>query len=118
MITRPKRLDKKAALAHWANLELVDPVTKMRCIPYKASGSKYGNDGIRIDGTRDFIDSVLSNLKSLIGNENGRTRLELNYTEIVDRETSQPTGNWVCYIRVHERGREAQILNARYGIAS
>ena len=112
---KPARLNKSEALQHWAGLEQVDPAPRMESIPYKTEGSKYGYSGIRIDGTRDFIDAVLSNLKTLIGHENGSTRLELNYTEVVDRETGSPTGNWVCYIRVHERGREAQMVNAIFG---
>lgn len=112
---KPQRLDKAQALQHWRSLEPVDPAPAMQAIPYKTTGSKYGYSGIRIDGTREFIDAVLSNLKTLIGHENGSTRLELNYTEVVDRESGYPTGNWVCYVRVHERGGQAQMMAAVFG---
>ena len=112
---KPQRLDKAQALKHWRTLEPVDPAPAMQAIPYKTTGSKYGYSGIRIDGTREFIDAVLSNLKTLTQHENGRTRLELNYTEVVDRESGYPTGNWVCYVRVHERGGQAQMMAAVFG---
>ena len=108
---KPKRFTKEEALAHWEGLSRVNPAKKMSVIPYRASGSKYGTCGIRIDGTREFIDAVLSNLKSLLTLENDLTRLELNYTEITTKDGNYPTGDWVCYIRCHERGREARICN-------
>ena len=75
---KPERLNKRDALQHWVGLEPADPAPHMEVIPYKTAGSKYGYSGIRIDGTREFIDAVLSNLKTLIGHENGLSRLELN----------------------------------------
>lgn len=111
-MSKPQRLNKADALTHWRQLPARDPAPLMRAIPYKQEGSKYGACGIRIDGTRPFIDAVLSQLTTLLGHENAETRLELNYTETADRETGYPTGQWVCYIRVHERGDEAKMVNA------
>ena len=107
---KPERMTKAEALEHWSGLE--ETPLHMAPVPYKATGSKYGFDGIRIDGTRRFIDSVLAQIKPLMEQENGGTRLELNYTETTERETREPTGAWVCYVRVHERGHEAQMVNA------
>ena len=111
MTTKAARLDKGQALGHWQALEADQPL-RMTPIPYKQEGSKYGCDGIRIDGTRQFIDSVLSHLKPLLAGENGETRLELNYTETMDRQTAEPTGQWVCYVRTHVRGGESQMMHA------
>lgn len=94
----------KKALDHWRQLGPLDPAPLMDAIPYRQAGSKYGTCGIRIDGTRLFIDAVLGNLKTLLALEDDRTRLELNYTETKDRQTQKPTGNWVCYVRLHQRG--------------
>ena len=110
-MNKPNRLDKADALTHWRALP-DGQALRMTPIPYKTEGSKYGYDGIRIDGTRAFIDSVLSRLKPLLAGENDSTRLELNYTETADRETGRPTGQWVCYVRTHARGRDAQFANA------
>ena len=89
----------------------------MSPIMYKHTGSTYDEDGIRITGSKGFIDSLLSNLKSLLEYEGDSTRLQLTYQPTVDRETQLPTGTYNCYIQVHERGREAiicnKIINAR-----
>ena len=108
---KPKRFTKDQALAHWNGLNPTNPAEKMSPVPYKASGSKYGMCGIRIDGNREFIDAVLSNLKPLLALENDLTRLELNYTEVTTKNGNYPTGDWVCYIRCHQRGHEAQMCN-------
>ncbi len=107
---KPERMTKAEALQHWGGLQ--NQPVRMSPVPYKAKGSKYGFDGIRIDGSRQFIDSVLSRVTDLLEQENDNTRLELNYTETTERETRQPTGTWVCYVRVHQRGQEAQAMNA------
>lgn len=115
-MAKPTRLTKAEAMTHWRSLEMNGPV-RLQAVPYKAEGSRYGYDGIRIDGSRQFIDSVLVRLKDVIEQEDMNTRLELNYTEIADRESGEPTGNWCCYVRVHERGGEAKHLNAVFGRA-
>jgi hypothetical protein len=55
-----QRFDKAGALAHWRSLPEGVPI-KAHAIAYKATGSTYGHDGIRIEGSREFIDSVLAN---------------------------------------------------------
>lgn len=109
------RLNKKQALEHWRNLpdqsvKTPDPIA------YKHRGTTYGADGIRIEGTREFIDSILAQLKPLLDSENGTTRIALNYQEVEAREgkPNDFAGNWVCYVKVHERGHEAQIMNSRF----
>ncbi len=113
-MTKPERLTKAEAIDHWRTLAPNGPI-RMAPVLYKTTGSRYGHDGIRIDGSRRFIDSVLSRLSDVLEQESTDTRLELNYTEIADKETRTPTGTWVCYVRVHERGREAQHMNAMFG---
>lgn len=111
---------KADALKRWKSLdEGRNPLKVMRPIPYKAEGSRYGACGIRIDGTPEFIDAVLSNLKALIDGENQVTRLELA------RKTVSVHGNKTapnacpnaecCYIRLHMRGREGAIAAAAFG---
>jgi len=89
----------------------------MEPIPYKATGSRYGACGIRIDGNPKFIDAVLSLLKPLIDGENHVTRLELARSEVKPTEingTKKTFGNSVnnaecCYIRLHQRGNEGAM---------
>lgn len=100
-------MKKDEALRHWISLtDRMDPSHYMDPVPYGHTGSRYGEcGGIRIDGTPQFIDAVLSNLKGLLKLEGSTTRLELTYGEAKDRETGASRGH-VCYVRCIERGRE------------
>ncbi len=110
------RLNKSKAMAHWACLSDIETVFPYP-IPHKHTGTTFGADGIRIEGTREFIDSILGKLKFLLQSENSETRLALNYQQVEAREgkPNDFAGNWVCYVKVHERGHEAQIMNQVFG---
>ena len=114
-------MKKKDALKHWEALEAGQAIMPhFNAIPYKASGSSYGACGIRIDGNPAFIDSVLSRIKDLLAGENGCTRLGLSRNPVDGSKLGKAFHNAetqaeVCYIRLHERGREAQIMNAICG---
>ncbi len=113
---KAERLTKAQALSHWAGLpDQRAPSQTMRPVPYKHEGSTYAEDGIRLTGSREFIDSVLAALKPLLGRENNLERLQLVYSQSTDRETGRPINGWNCYIQVHTRGREAQMVNALFG---
>lgn len=111
-------MKKDQALAHWRSLPTgTDPLPLMDVIPYKTQGSRYGCCGIRIDGNPEFIDAVLSNLKTLLAGEGIETRLELARAAVKPqpgRKTGMnaDTNAEVCYIRLHERGREGAMLQA------
>lgn len=111
------RFSKQDALSHWKALPVSTPI-KATPIPYKSRGSTYGHDGIRIEGSPAFIDAVLGRLKDLLAYENGSTRLALNYQRVQPRPGKQANGgDCVCYVKIHERGREAKIANAIFGHA-
>lgn len=104
------RMDKSHFLRYWNSLEKVTPIP-MTPIPYKHQGSTYAQDGIRITGSRKFVDAVLSNLRGLLEYESNDTRLGVVYQQVVDRDTGKPIDSWVAYIQVHERGRQARMMN-------
>ena len=108
---------KAQFMEHWQKIEPNQKI-KIDSVPYKHKGSTYAQDGIRITGSTEFIDSVLSRLKDMLGHENHSTRLQVNYQESKDRHTKAPMGSFNCYIQVHERGHEARIMNQRYGRVS
>ena len=114
---KAERLTKKEALNHWVHISKDTPLPAhtMQRVPYKHRGSTYAEDGIRLTGSRAFIDSMLNVLRPLLDRENATERLQLVYSESSDRETGLPTGSWNCYIQVHERGSEAQHFNQAYG---
>ena len=71
-------MTKKEALNHWRSLPAaLNPMEHMEAIPYKTRGSRYGACGVRIDGSPEFVDAVLSCLKSMLAGESVHTRLEL-----------------------------------------
>jgi len=104
-------MKKAEVLAHWAKLKPNQEV-KPDAVPYKHKGSTFDECGIRITGTQEFIDSVLSRLKDLLPYEGGDTRLQVVYAPAKDRKTQKPTGSYTCYVQVHERGPEAKMMNA------
>jgi hypothetical protein len=110
-----QRFKKAEAIAHWRGLPDGQPL-KAAAIPYKAGGSTYGHDGVRIEGSPAFIDAVLSRLKPLLAYENGSTRLAVCY-QAVEGRPGKPNngGDHVCYIKVHERGPEAKRMALIYG---
>lgn len=109
---------KEYQLNHWAQLTGNLPIMPhFEAIPYKSKGSSYGACGIRIDGSPAFIDAVLSRLKDLIDGENALTRLELARNDVDGLKLGKNFGKMVdnaqcCYIRLHQRGGEAQHCNA------
>ena len=104
-------MKKAEILEHWRRLRGNQPIT-MRPVPYKHEGSTYDQDGIRITGSKQFIDSILSRIKDLLDHENDNTRLQLVYKRSVDKDTGEELDSYNCYIQVHERGQEARICNA------
>lgn len=104
-------MKKAEFLKHWVGLPANQPI-KPTFVPYKHKGTTFAEDGIRITGTPEFIDSVLSRLKDLLAFENTQTRLQVLHAESKDRKTGQPTGSYSCYVQVHERGEEAKMANA------
>ena len=108
-------MKKAEILNRWRGLKARQTI-EADPIAYKHTGSTFDQDGIRITGSQGFIDSVLSNLIDLLKQQNGRTRLQLNYQQAQDKDTHQLLDSYCCYIQVHERGRESQMMNARYGI--
>ena len=118
-------LPKKEALEMWESLdENQDPYPHMTPLPYKSKGSTYGACGVRIDGNRDFVESVMSCLKTLIQGENNETRLQLTFSEVKSTEIKGERKNFnnaendavCCYIRLHERGNQARAMNVTFDV--
>jgi hypothetical protein len=104
-------MKKAEILAHWKFLSRPQQLTP-RPVPYGHRGSTYDQDGIRITGSRPFIDAILSRLTDLLAFENGSTRLQISYQPATDKESGHPLGSWSCYIQVHERGTHACVANS------
>ena len=113
-------MTKAETLHHWSELEPgADPLHVMAPTPYKAAGSKYGTDSIRIGGSPEFIDAVMSNLKTLIDGENHVTRLTLSRAEVKSTEINgerrtfpnASAGAEVVYIALNMRSDEGSMAS-------
>ena len=111
-------MKKAEILTHWSAIA-AEGVTRDLVpspVPYKHEGSTYQEDGIRITGSREWIDSVLSRLSDMLEYEANGTRLQLNYQPSKDRETGELLGSWNCYVQVHERGPDAAAVNCMFNL--
>lgn len=104
-------MNKAQVIEHWHKVKRNQPIA-ISPVPYKHTGSTYAEDGIRLTGSKQFIDSILSRLTDLLEHENDDTRLQLVYKQSVDKDTGVELPSYNCYIQVHERGHEARMCNA------
>jgi hypothetical protein len=58
-------------------------------VRFAHEGSTYAEDGIRITGSKAFVDSVLSGLKDLLKFESGETRFQVVYKRSTDHESGK-----------------------------
>ena len=110
-------MKKSELLEHWASLEANKPILPiMEALQYKRSGKTFGLDGIRIDGSMEFIDAVLSRLQDLIAGESLTTRLQASLSDCskAEGEFNKGNGGNVCYIRLAQRGQEAAAMNTAF----
>ncbi len=96
-------MEKKPFLKHWAKLR-ADQKLDPKPVRYRHEGSTYAEDGIRITGSRAFVDSVLSRLKDLLSFESDATRLQVVYKRSTDRESGKTVNSYNCYVQVRARG--------------
>jgi len=107
---KPKTFGKKKFMEHWGSMKRRRKLAPTP-VPYKHEGSTFDQDGIRINGSRKFIDAILSRLTELLKFENGSTRLQTVYKQASDK-SGNLLDSWSCYIQVHDRGDEAKMVNA------
>lgn len=78
---------------------LVDP------IPSSHKGSTFGEDGIRITGSPNYIYSVLARLKDFLPLESESTKLQLLFKESDRINPNRPNKkSYAFYIQVKQRG--------------
>jgi hypothetical protein len=75
-------------------------------IPAKHRGSAFGQDAIRITGSGDFINSVLSRIKDFIRFQSPTVDLDIDYRQISDKYDRPVPGKFVCYIRLREKKKK------------
>lgn len=88
-------------LARWRGLQII-PV-QIRAIPKDYHGSTIHQDTIRITGTQPFIDGVLARLRDILEYENQSNKIQIIYKPLLNKQTSTPTGSYVCYIHLKSK---------------
>jgi len=108
-------MTKAELLKQWQELEPAENIlAKMQPLPAKHKGKTFGLDGVRIDGSKEFIFDVLSRLKDLIDGENTVTRLQLSLNDCskAEGDFNKGNGGYVCYIRLCERTAQGAATSA------
>ena len=101
---------KEQIVAYWKNLRQDTPI-QMKPIDYTHKGSTYGEDGLRITGSPQFIASVIARLKEFLNYETPSTKLAVTY-----RQTESPSKvalgqsktSYVFYIAARQRGGDSK----------
>jgi hypothetical protein len=102
---KPWKAKRADVLRFWQSLTPnqpihIDPVSKYH------KGTKFRQDGLRITGTPEFINGVLSRIKDLLQYDtNPGTKLEIEYRQIESKSgdlIARPV--YVAYIHVIQKG--------------
>lgn len=102
---------KNEILKYWKTLQQDLPIN-MLPITYNHEGKTYGEDGVRITGSKQFIISVLSHLKELLKYEGKITKLNLVYRGTRYEKSRLPDGtSYVFYVQSQQRTPKAQKEN-------
>jgi hypothetical protein len=98
---------KKEIIPFWKALPNNLPLIPYNVVPKGHQGSTHAYDGIRITGSRQFVNSAISKLKDMLNYEGDRTKLYLLYRQQVDKNSQSPLPNsFVFYVQVKERAKK------------
>lgn len=99
--TKPWRAKKEDFLQHWLRLKPNLPMQVANPIPAEHKGSTLRFDGIRITGSSEFIDAILSRLKEMTALEVPGQSLNILYKQQEDSKSGQSVANsYALYIQV------------------
>jgi hypothetical protein len=99
------KASKKEILTHWSQVPPGLPLTSIRTVPSSHKGSTITFDGLRITGSSQWIDFILSRLRDMLGYEGEQTRLQVIYKQQIDSKTQMGRPNsYVFYLQVKQRG--------------
>lgn len=94
---------KKEVLDFWSSLSsmplIINPISKDH------KGSTFGEDGIRITGSPQFIYSMMSRLKDFLNLESENTKLQILFKESDRLNPNKPNKkSYAFYVQVKQRG--------------
>lgn len=103
---KPWSAKKPEIMQMWQNLRSDVPIYMTPMSKQKGmDGQSYGEDGIRITGSYQFIASVLGRIKDLLAYENPQTKLRLIFRGIDKMHSSDNRNTFVFYVNVENRGK-------------
>ena len=101
------KASKEEILSFWQRLRPDTPI-QIKPIDYTHKGSTYGEDGLRITGSPQFISSVLARLKEFLQFETPSQKLAVTYRETESPskvQMGQAKTSYDFYVATKQRGQ-------------
>lgn len=103
-VQRKWKATKEEIFQYWQSLQPDQPIA-VRPIPYEHAGSTYGEDGVRVTGSKEFITTVIARLKEFLNFETPNSKLQLVWRETESKNDPEADDKtYVFYVQVKERG--------------
>ena len=101
---KPWKAGKNEIVNFWKGVQTNMPFA-LKPIPYDHKGSTIQEDGLRITGSKEFIQSVLSRLKDFMIYENPETKLMVSYRQSPKSLVTGNRNSYTFYFQVKQRGK-------------
>lgn len=106
---------KVDSLKMWRGLPDGIPIIPVKPIPSGHKGSTMSYDGLRITGSSQFINSILSRVKDILNYETDRSNLQIVYKQQIDHSTGWPVQNsFAFYVQIQDKKKD--IGEVPYGV--
>jgi hypothetical protein len=102
---KPWKAGKDEIMNFWKGVQTNMPFA-LKPISYDHKGSTIQEDGLRITGSKEFIQSVLSRLKDFMIYENPDTKLMVSYRQSPKSLTPGNRNSYTFYLQVKQRGKK------------
>lgn len=102
---KPWKAGKDEIMNFWKGVQTNMPFA-LKAIPYDHKGSTIQEDGLRITGSKEFIQSVISRLKDFMLYENPETKLMVSYRQSPKSLTPGNRNSYTFYLQVKQRGKK------------
>lgn len=103
-VAEPWKASKKQVVQHWKSISPNTPLGLVKSIPFKHKGKTMNYDGVRVTGSANFINYVMSRIKDLTNYENKKTRLEVLFKQQVNKKLDAPVPDaYTFYAQVKQR---------------
>jgi hypothetical protein len=101
---KPWSAKKPEILQMWKNLRPGIPIYMTPMVKNGPNSHSYAEDGVRINGSWQFISAILSRIKDIMAYENPNTKLRLSFRG-VDKEHDPTQSSFVFYIHCEPRAQ-------------